>query len=426
MKGMKRSRRHRVLVIAEAANPEWTSVPLIGWSLSRALAEVADVHVVTHVRNRDAIVRQGLREGKDFTAIDNEKIASPLHRIAEKLRGGSGKGWTTTTAFSSIAYYSFEEEFWRQFEGRIRGGEFDLVHRITPLSPTSQSLVAKRLAKIGVPFIIGPLNGGLPWPPNFKGRQYAEREWLSSVRWIYKLMPAYRSTRRFSSKIIVGSQFTYQDMPNWAKTKCVYVPENGVDFEKMRAPRSRLPSTPIRAAFVGRLVPYKGVDVLLEAAKHVLVNGSLQLHIIGDGPERRFLSLMTKMLGIESAVQFHGWLPHAVAQQKLAECDMLILPSIREFGGGVVVEAMALGVPPLVADYGGPAELVDDTTGIKVQFTDKQSLVDGMRVAIEQIVGSPEGLSGLGFAARKKVVETLTWAAKANQICRIYDDVLGA
>jgi glycosyltransferase involved in cell wall biosynthesis len=415
-----------VLIIAEAANPEWTSVPLIGWSLSQALAKVTDVHLVTHVRNRDAIVRQGLLEGRDFTAIDNEKIASPLYSFAEKLRGGSGKGWTTSTAFSSIAYYSFEAETWRQFSGRIHAGEFDLVHRITPLSPTSQSLIAKRLAKIGVPFIIGPLNGGLPWPPNFKGRQYAEREWLSSVRWLYKLMPAYRSTRRFSSRIIVGSQFTYQDMPNWAKSKCVYVPENGVDFEKIGAPRSQFPSTPLRAAFVGRLVAYKGVDVLLEAAKDVLINGKLDLHIIGDGPERRSLGVMTKTLGIESAVRFHGWLPHSEAQQKLGACDMLILPSIREFGGGVVVEAMALGVPPLVADYGGPAELVDDTTGIKVQFTDKQSLVDGMRGAIELIVGSPALLSGLGFAARKKVVETLTWAAKANQICRIYDDVLGA
>ena len=280
-------RRYRVLVIAEAANPEWTSVPLIGWKLTRALSKVADVHLVTHIRNRAAIIRAGLSEGRDFTAIDNERIAAPLYQLAEKIRGGKGKGWTTSMAFSSLAYYSFETELWRQFGTRIGAHEFDLVHRVTPLTPTSQSLIAKRLFKLGVPFVIGPLNGGVPWPAAFKSRQYAEREWLSSVRWLYKLMPGYRSTRYFCDRIIVGSKFTYEDMPDWAKGKCIYIPENGVDAERVERPRDRLPpSRPIRVAFVGRLVAYKGADLLLEAAKEFLANGDLDLHIIGDGPER--------------------------------------------------------------------------------------------------------------------------------------------
>src|SRR5215475_342516 len=127
---------YRVLLIAEAANPEWASVPLVGWSLSRALAQVVDAHLVTHIRNRDAIMRAGLIEGRDFTAIDNESVAAPLLKLAHTLRGGIGKGWTTNAAFSSLAYYSFEMELWRQFSSRFADHEFDLVHRITPLSPT--------------------------------------------------------------------------------------------------------------------------------------------------------------------------------------------------------------------------------------------------------------------------------------------------
>lgn len=413
--------RYRILLIAEAANPEWASVPLIGWSLSRALAKVADVHLVTHVRNRDAILRAGLTEGSDFTSIDNESVAAPLFRLSSILRGGTAKAWTTGTALSALAYYSFELELWRTFQNRLADREFDLVHRITPLSPTSPSTIAKRLANLGVPFVIGPLNGGVPWPRQFSDRQRAEREWLSHVRWLYKLLPAYRSTRRYSAAIIAGSRYTYGEMPEWAKAKCVYIPENGIDLDS----RVREPHTGcLRAAFVGRLVPYKGADMLLKAAADFLRNGELELHIIGDGPQRAILEQMVDALTLRDRVIFHGWLAHAEVQSRLRQCDFMVLPSIREFGGGVVVESMALEVPPIVADYAGPSELVDDTTGIRVPCHDQQNLIEGLRSAIEKIVVFPAILDSLGTAGREKVRKKLTWDAKARQILAIYDAVM--
>ena len=416
--------RYRVLVIAEAANPEWTSVPLIGWSLSRALAKVADVHLVTQVRNRSAILRAGMVEGRDFTAIDNEDFAAPMFKMSEMLRGGSGKGWTTSTAFSSLAYYSFESRLWEQFGARLRSHEFDLVHRITPLSPTSPSIIVKRLYRLKIPFVIGPLNGGVPWPKEFRARQYAEKEWLSHVRWLFTLMPAYRSTRKYSAAIITGSKYTFDEMPSWAKHKCVYIPENGVDLDRFSVSHDRIASIPLRGAFVGRLVPYKGADILLEAAASFLRAGQLELHIIGDGPHRQVLEELVDRLDVRGSVTFHGWIPHVEVQNTLRPCDFLALPSIREFGGGVVLELMALGVPPVVADYGGPAELIDSETGIRVPFTDKKSLVDGMALAIGGLIEKPERLAELGAAGRRRVAEQFTWEAKAKQIIKVYQAAL--
>lgn len=415
--------RHKVLLLAESANPEWTSVPLIGWSLYRALTKVADIHLVTQIRNRQAIIRAGLIEGRDFSVIDSEWILGPLHRLSKWLRGGEGSSWTTNTALSSLAYYSFEHEVWRQFKTRIIGHEFDLVHRITPLSPTSQSIIARRLAKLGVPFVLGPLNGGLPWPKNFTDRQYAEREWLSHLRWLYKVMPGYRSTRRYSAAIIVGSKYTFSDMPKWVRHKCVYIPENAVDPERFTSVESRVAVSPLKVAFVGRLVPYKGADILLEATADFLRDRKLELHIIGDGPHRPLLQSMVERLAISNSVRFHGWISHFEVQEVLKTCDFMALPSIREFGGGVVVEAMALGVPPIVADYGGPSELVDEKTGVRVPFQDQQSLVTGLKNAIAGILRDPHILDELGLAARIKVAKKFTWRAKAEQIARVYDAV---
>ncbi len=416
--------RYRVLLIAEAANPEWTSVPLVGWSLAQALMKVTDAHLVTQVRNREAILRAGMVEGRDFTAIDSERFAAPLWKLSEGLRGGAGKGWTTVSAISSLAYYAFEREVWGRFRARLIAHEFDLVHRITPLSPTSQSPIAKKLAKQGVPFVLGPLNGGIPWPKAFSDRQRAERDWLSYVRSLYRLMPRYKSTLEYSSAIIVGSKYTRSEIPPWANEKTVFIPENGIDRERFNIPRTHLVSLPLKAAFVGRLVPYKGADILLEAAAEFLRRGTLEIDVIGDGPQRAALEAMVEQLGVVKRVRFLGWIPHQKVQEKLRLCDFMVLPSIREFGGGVVVESMALGVPPIVADYGGPSDLVDENIGIRVAFQDKKSLIQGMRQAIGDVIRTPRILEELGAAGLIKVQEKLTWQAKASQILAVYQGVL--
>ena len=423
--GRTQRRRPRVLLIAEMANPEWVSVPLEGWSLARGLAKFVDVHLVTQIRNRDAVLRAGLIEGHDFTALDNERFAAPIYRAANALRGGAGTGWTTVMALSSFSYYTFEWAVWRKFKERLAAGEFDLVHRLTPISPTHQSPIAKRLAKQKIPFVIGPLNGGVPWPTNFATRQRAEHEWLSHIRSLYKLMPGYRATRRHSAAIIVGSKHTGSELPAWAKAKAIYIPENGVDMDRFANPRTRTATLPLRAAFVGRLVPYKGADIVLESAAEFLRTGHLLIDIIGDGPQRAELEALTDRLGVRQGVRFHGWVAHHAVQDILRDADILVLPSIREFGGGVVVEAMALGVAPVVADYGGPGELVDDdATGIKIPFSDHASLVSGLRATIARFLHTPKDVDRLGAAGRRKVCDKLTWDAKAGQISAIYDAVL--
>lgn len=413
--------RPRVLAIAEAANPEWVSVPLVGWSMAHALRDVADVHLVTQIRNRDAIARTGLREGEDFTAIDSEAVAAPMHKLANILRMGKGKGWTMNTAIAALSYPYFEHLVWKRFGADIRAGKYDIVHRITPLTPTANSLLAPRCARAGVPFMMGPLNGGVPWPKDFDAERRREREWLSYVRGAYKALPGRKATLKHASAILAGSRHTQSEIPAEYQHKCVYLPENAIDLARFDRTAPQPGTAPLRACFIGRLVPYKGADMALAAAAGLMERGMLHLDIIGDGPMRAALEAQAAELGVSAHVTFHGWVEHGAVQDIAAQCQLFTFPSIREFGGGVVLEAMALGVVPVIVDYAGPGELVVPGTGYKVPIGTRAQIIAALTETLESIAADPSVLPGLAQTAQAHAKAHFTWPAKARQVARIYE-----
>ncbi|SMG44162.1 glycosyltransferase family 4 protein [Paracoccus sp. J56] len=417
-------RRLKALVIAEAANPEWVSVPLVGWSLANALRRVADVHIVTQVRNREAILRAGLIEGRDFTAIDSEKLAAPMWRLAERLSMGKGVGWTIKTAISTLGYGYFERLVWRAFGPQIRAGAYDIVHRVTPLTPTANSLLAPRCRQAGVPFVLGPLNGGVPWPKGFDSERQREKEWLSYVRGAYRALPGRGAMLRDASAIICGSLHTRNEIPARHHSKAVWLPENAIDPARFSLTAPQPGTLPLRGCFIGRLVPYKGADMAIEAALPLLRAGKLVLDIVGDGPQAGALRDLVAREGAGQAVRFHGWLAHEEVQGVAARAQLLVFPSVREFGGGVVLEAMALGVVPVVADYAGPGELVDDATGLRIPMGSRAELVAELRRQLQAIAADPSVLPGMAARAQARVMRDFTWDAKAAQVERIWRAVL--
>lgn len=411
----------RVLLLAEAANPELSSVPLLGWYHTQAIARHVDAHVVTQVRNESAWRRAGIPEDH-FTAIDSEALARPLYRASKVL--GEGRAWSVRTALKLPSYLWFERLVWRQFADRLKSGEFDLVHRVTPVSPAMASPIAIRLQAIGVPFVIGPLNGGLPWPAGFDDVRRAEGERQIPFKRLYSVAPMVQRSLRAATVVVVGSRHTRAALSAELGAKSAYLPENGIDasqFERAEAP----PGLACTIVFVGRLVPCKCVDVLIEAAAPVLKNGDARLTIIGDGPERAKLERLSDELGVAARTEFTGWLKHAEVAERLRDAEILGFPSIRDFGGGAVLEAMAAGIVPIVVDYGGPAELVTPESGIRVPLAPKRQLVYGFRKAIDQLVASSECRTRLAAGAAERARRLYDWDAKAVQMLQVYRWALG-
>lgn len=255
--------------------------------------------------------------------------------------------------------------------------------------------------------------------------QRQEREWLSNVRSLYKLLPHYHATRRDAAAIIVGSIDVWNQIPSRYRDKCIYIPENGVDPGRFPHRRIRRATRPVRGVFVGRLVPYKGADMLLEAAAPLIRAGGLRIDIIGDGPQMPELQEIVRREGIDAGVTFHGRIEHTRVADCLVESDLLTFPSIREFGGAVVLEAMAVGLVPVVVDYGGPGELGTEGSAFLISLGDRSQIIERLRGVLSHIVADPSQIEPKSRAAIRRVERNFTWEVKAEQILQVYRWVLG-
>lgn len=412
----------RPLILADDCNPEWPSLPVVGFKTARALANHCDALVVTQIRNKPNLVKHGLGKA-DVMFIDTEAIAAPIHKLSTAIRGGSATGWTTAVAFTYPMYIAFETAIWRKLRRDIQNGRFDLIHRLTPMSPTTPSPMASWSP---VPFVLGPLNGGLPWPPQFKAELQREREWLSRVRSVHRMLPYYKSTYRDSAAILAAFEHTRNDLDPGVADRVIDFPEVGVDPDQF-APKaaSDQPRERLTAIFAGRLVPYKLPEVVVRAFAEQPDLRNHRLVVVGDGPERPRLEAIVEEYGLADCVELVGWKTQDEVAELLRQSDVFLFPSIRELGAGVVVEAMASGLPCVVVDYGAPGVLVGKERGVAVPLSDRETLTREFGKALGRLFEAPEQLHEMGQRAQEHALRYYSWDAKAKKFMDVYRWVLG-
>jgi len=394
--------RLRILLLGPDCNPEGVSIPYVTYSHGAALAQLHDVTLVARSPNEGALHRAKA----SFRAIEVvrmpwlERIYAWCFRRIFKSNFAS----QAVTAFQYPFALAFEWRAWRQMRHRIFAGEFDVVLRLVPMTAVLPSPFAFFLRGGPIPFVIGPINGGLPFVQGFS-QAANQREWISSLRNLYRFLPFARSTYRNAAAIIAASSQTYAEFAAY-RDKLFFVPENGVGrslcSDDLRSPE---PGARLELIFVGGLIPCKACDLALRAAAPLLQSDLARFTVLGDGPERNRLEQLVKSLGVEKAVSFCGWVSHA---------DVMVFPSVRDFGAGVVFEALATGAVPVVADFGGPGDIVNPEVGYKVPLTNERDFVARMENILVELGSNRYRLEQLRRQGMAYVRQHLTWDAKAH------------
>jgi glycosyltransferase involved in cell wall biosynthesis len=173
--------------------------------------------------------------------------------------------------------------------------------------------------------------------------------------------------------------------------------------------------------YIGRLVPQKGVEYLIQATPQLLQNNNnLHIFIIGDGWSRTSLETLANSTVHGNKIRFLGFIPDSEVVNLFLVADVLVIPSIYEPFGIVALEGMAAGVPVVAANVGGLAEIIDhDQTGVLVYVENPDSIAWG----VNKVISNPEYSRRLIQNAKKKVQKEYSWSAVAKKTIKIYKEI---
>jgi glycosyltransferase involved in cell wall biosynthesis len=402
----------RILIVAEHASKRLGGEAILPYHYFRILrARGLDAFLIVHERTREELTT--------LFPHDLERIHFVPDQLLQKLfyRAGLLLPRRIAEATFGLANQLLTQFAQRSIVRRL-AAPGAVIHQPIPVSPRFPSL----LSGLGAPLIVGPLNGGMEYPPAFRSTEsIITRLAIPCGRALSNFVNTILPGKRHAALVLVANSRTRAALPAGIQGRIVEMPENAVDLTQWQAPSQPAPEPSSTFVFIGRLVDWKGLDLALEALART---PDARLAVIGDGPMLAPWSALATSLGLADRVRFHGWLSQQECATHLQQCCALILPSLYECGGAVVLEAMAMSRPVIAIAWGGPADYLDETCGILIPPTSREAVISGLVQAVSRLMASPQLCATLGHAGRTRLVQHFDWEKKVDTMLALYDSVL--
>jgi len=207
------------------------------------------------------------------------------------------------------------------------------------------------------------------------------------------------------------------------------IPPRGIPSELIKKEYNKnikFPSKRIKLLYVGRLSEEKGVDTGIEAVGNLTKKCGMKkvtLHIIGDGDKEytKELHALIRNLDLKNHIKFIGKLQHDKVLQEYSNYNILLVPSIWDAFGVIVIESMSQGVPVIASKVGGIPELIkNEETGLLVT----QGNPEEMAEAIKKLVHNPSLYEKISSNGIKRVREQYKNEKIIEKIDKYMSDVL--
>jgi glycosyltransferase involved in cell wall biosynthesis len=402
----------QICIVAEHASTRFGGealLPLRYFSLLRSRG--IDTWLVVHSRTRPELEELFPRDLDRIFFVPDLWI----HRLVFRISRGLPRR-------VSVATFGLINQLITQFYQRsivrnlIRTKEIDLIHQPIPISPRFPSA----LFSMGIPLVIGPLNGGMDYPEAFRKNESLFSRTAVAFLQLFtdagnNLLPG----KKQAAVLLVANERTRNALPRGVRGRVIEMNENGVDTSAFH---SGEPDNPVRTkplfVFVGRLVDWKALDIAIRALAEV---PSADLEVIGDGPMLETWKTLAREVGVAERVRFLGSQTQPQYALRLQESVGLLLPSLYESGGAVVLEAMATAKPVIATRWGGPLDYLDSSCGILVAPHSYEALVTGFAQAMRKLIDHPDLAKAMGTAGRERAVRDFDWQRRIDAMLGIYD-----
>ncbi|MEG3883168.1 glycosyltransferase family 4 protein, partial [Microcoleus sp. herbarium19] len=402
----------RIVIVAQNASTKFGGESLLPLHYFRILrSRQIETWLVVHARTQPELEDLFPEEGDRMHFVPDTWV----HRLLSKL-GGFLPPRIGSPTFGLLSHLYTQLMQRRIVRRLVNEHQIDIVHEPTPVSATFPSL----MFGLGTPVAMGPLNTAVKFPPAFRRSRQNPIVDISLaighqfVDFFNRLLPG----KIKAETLMVANDRTLAALPAGVQGRIIELVENGVDFSVWRSDStaSKQPDRPMNFVFLGRLADWKAVDLLLEAFVPVAAQTDAVLEIVGDGEMRGKLEAQTACLGLENRVVFNGWLSQEQCALKLQQADALVLPSLREPGGSVVMEAMAAGLPVIATNWGGPMDYIDSSCGILVEPDSRENFVKGLTDAMLKLAHSPQLRQSMGSAGLDRVRQHFDWERKVDRM----------
>ena len=406
----------KVLMSAYSCEPHVGSERGVGWNVVYQAAQHNEVWVLT-------------RPDESKEAIEAELARNPmpnLHFVYFTLPVWSG-GWRMgSNGAMQIHYYLWQIQAYFVARRLHKEIGFDVAQHVTFVKYSTPSF----LSLLPIPFVWGPVGGAesapMPFWKDFSWRGHLYERARNLIRGIGEKDPFVHLTARKSSVVRATTQDTADQLYKMGANHVEILPESGIPQSEIEALSQYQTPTegPVRFISTGRLLHWKGFHLGIRAFAQADVPNT-EYWILGGGPEAESLHALATELGVADKVKLWGLVPRETVLDCLAQCHVLIHPSLHDSGGWVCMEAMAAGRPVICLDLGGPGVQVTAETGIKVPAHHPDQAIEELAGAITQLVQNEEQRSQMGAAGRKLVSENYTWEINGERLSQLYEKIAG-
>jgi glycosyltransferase involved in cell wall biosynthesis len=412
----------KVLIVAPTASMQFggeASLPFYYFKLLNNRG--AETHLLVHERTRHELEKAFADRRERLHFVSDTGPERLLTRLGRPL---SPKISAQTTGMLRDLSTQFRQR--AQAKRLVRELGIDVVLEPAPISPKHTSAIFA----VGAPVVIGPMCGGITFPPAFR---YMEGTFTGLIERVGRLASYLLNWlipgKIFARALLVANPLAKRSLPLGIRGQVHQVVESGVDLEIWKPaenPEPRRDDT-VRFVFAGRLVDWKGVQFLIEAFASVVRSApSARLEIIGDGPLHKELTDRVDSLGLKDHIHFAGWLRRTEGADRMNQADVFVMPSLHECGGTAILEAMAMGLPVVATNWGGPGNYVNASCGRLVDPSSREGFIDGLAHAMIELAQSKGLRSQLSAGALRRVHEAyFTWDSKADRVLEILHDVIG-